>query len=64
MVGNNVTYPSKGDFMVNDTLIFEVDGKGKNQKQIKDLSNAFIVKDNIETGSGNIIPLWLFGLLY
>jgi len=64
MVGNSVAYPSKGDFVVNDSFIFEVGGKGKKQKQVKDLPNAFIVKDNIETGSGNIIPLWMFGLLY
>ncbi len=33
-------------------------------KQIKNLDNAFIVKDNIESGFDNIIPLWLFGFLY
>jgi len=63
-VGNSVEYPSKGDFMVNNKFIFEVGGRGKSQKQLKDLTNAFIVKDNIEIGSGNTIPLWLFGLLY
>jgi uncharacterized protein len=63
-VENTVTYPSKGDFRVNNKFIFEVGGRGKSQHQIKDLSNAFVVKDNIETASGNIIPLWLFGLLY
>ena len=26
------------------------------------LDNAYIVKDDIETGFGNIIPLWCFGL--
>jgi hypothetical protein len=26
--------------------------------------DAFVVKDDIEIGSGNIIPLWLFGFLY
>ena len=24
----------------------------------------FVVKDDIETGYGNIIPLWMFGLTY
>jgi hypothetical protein len=28
------------------------------------LENAFIVKDDVETGAGNIIPLWAFGFLY
>lgn len=32
--------------------------------QIKGLSNAYLVKDQIEIGTGNSIPLWLFGFLY
>jgi len=51
------------DFMI-DGLIFEVGGKSKNQKQITDLQNAYIVKDNIEFGYQNIVPLWTFGLNY
>ncbi|HPA68520.1 MAG TPA: hypothetical protein PK596_00820 [Bacteroidales bacterium] len=39
-------------------------GKKKSGKQIAKAANAFVVKDNIEYGSGNIIPLWLFGFLY
>ena len=38
--------------------------KDKNEAQIKDLKNAFIVADNIEFGFKNKIPLWLFGLMY
>ncbi len=52
------------DFLVNGSLTFEVGGKKKKQKQIKDIGNAYVVKDDIETGYGNIIPLWMFGLLY
>jgi predicted AAA+ superfamily ATPase len=43
---------------------FEVGGKSKTQEQIKNTPNAFIVKDNIEYGYRNIIPLWAFGLNY
>lgn len=43
---------------------FEVGGQGKKQKQIKDVENAFVVKDDIEYGALNVVPLWLFGLLY
>jgi hypothetical protein len=32
--------------------------------QIKGIENAFIVKDDIEVGINNTIPLWMFGLLY
>lgn len=52
------------DFMLNDCYTFEVGGKSKKQRQIRGIENAYIVKDDIETGYGNIIPLWEFGLLY
>lgn len=64
MVGNIVTYPDKGDFLVNDKFLFEVGGKSKSQKQIEGIQNAFIIKDDIEYTSENIIPLWMFGMLY
>ncbi|MBI9069881.1 MAG: hypothetical protein JEZ09_21490 [Salinivirgaceae bacterium] len=60
----NVSIPPKGDFIINDKYIFEVGGKNKSHNQIKDLDNAFVVKDDIEIGIMNSIPLWLFGLLY
>lgn len=46
------------------SLVFEVGGKSKTQKQIKGLKNAYLALDDIEYGSGNSIPLWLFGFLY
>lgn len=52
------------DFLVDGTYTFEVGGKKKGKRQIEDVSNAYIVKDDIETGYGNIIPLWMFGLTY
>ncbi|MCE5178586.1 MAG: AAA family ATPase [Porphyromonadaceae bacterium] len=51
------------DFMIHDKT-FEVGGKSKGQKQIKDVENGFIVKDDIESGYLNVIPLWQFGLMY
>lgn len=59
-----VTYPEKGDFMVDDTFLFEVGGKNKAQKQIAGLENAFIARDDMEYAVNNAIPLWLFGFLY
>ncbi len=61
---HNVGYSGQGDFFVDDKYTFEIGGKGKSQKQIGGLENAFIVKDDIETGIMNIIPLWLFGFLF
>lgn len=43
---------------------FEVGGQSKGKKQIEGIPNAYIVKDDIEIGYGNIVPLWAFGLTY
>lgn len=51
------------DFLI-DNITFEVGGKNKGQKQIKNIENSFIVKDDIEFGFGNTIPLWHFGMMY
>ena len=59
----NIYAPKKGDFFVNG-YIFEIGGKNKTKKQIKEIENSFVVKDDIEIGSNKIIPLWLFGFLY
>ena len=61
---HQVKAAKKADFLVNDKYTFEIGGKNKSQKQIKELDNAFIVKDVIEIGNDNNIPLWLFGFLY
>ena len=44
--------------------IFEVGGKNKTRKQITNLENVFVVKDDIEYGFLNTIPLWAFGFNY
>lgn len=51
------------DFLV-DGMTFEIGGRKKGQKQISEIDNAYVVKDDIETGFANVIPLWAFGLLY
>jgi len=55
--------PDKGDFIVNG-YTFEIGGKNKTKKQVKDIENAYVVADDIEIGSGSKISLWLFGFLY
>ena len=52
------------DFKVDGRYEFELGGRNKKQKQIKELPNAFLVKDDIEIGTEQNIPLWLFGFLY
>lgn len=51
------------DFEI-DGKTFEVGGKKKGKKQIADATEGYIVKDDIEYGTNNIIPLWAFGLTY
>lgn len=54
----------QGDFLIEDKYFIEVGEKGKGFKQIKDIDNNFVVTDDVEIGSGNKIPFWLFGFLY
>lgn len=59
-----VVYSSEvGDFHVEE-LLFELGGKNKNGRQISGHDNAYILADNIVTGLGNKIPLYLAGFLY
>lgn len=51
------------DFMM-DGCTFEVGGKNKKQKQIEGVDKGYVVKDDIEYGFGNVIPLWHFGMNY
>ncbi len=61
---HQLRYTDAGDFMVDDKWTFEVGGKGKSQKQIAHLQNAWVAADDIDYVQGNKLPLWLFGFLY
>ena len=61
---HEVVAPKSGDFLLDGKFTFEVGGKNKSFKQIKELENSFIASDEIESGFGNRVPLWLFGFLY
>ena len=61
---NQEVFASKAaDFLINGKT-FEVGGKSKSKKQIAELKDAFVVKDDIEYGYENTIPLWHFGMGY
>lgn len=62
-VKNDILVSRVSDFYI-APYTFEVGGKGKGRKQIEDVENGRIVKDDIETGHGIVIPLWTFGLNY
>lgn len=59
-----VQMPQKGDFLVNGKFLFEVGGEGKDFEQIANVPDSYLAIGGIETGYGNRIPLWMFGLLY
>lgn len=59
-----VTTSPISDFLIDGEYTFEVGGKKKKQHQLQNIENGYVVKDDIETGYGNIIPLWMFGMLY
>lgn len=62
-VMNDVTSSSISDFEINGKT-FEIGGRKKGQKQIENAEEGYIVKDDIESGYANVIPLWTFGLNY
>jgi uncharacterized protein len=55
---------NQGDFYCEEKYTFEIGGKNKGFKQIKDIRNSYIASDDLEVGIGNKISLWLFGFLY
>lgn len=63
-IGYQVQAAPKSDFLIDGTYTFELGGKSKGKKQIANTANAYVVKDDIEYGTLNVVPLWHFGLLY
>lgn len=60
---HDVIASRESDFLI-DGYTFEVGGRKKGKKQIENIPNSYVVRDDIEYAVGNIIPLWAFGLLY
>lgn len=62
-VNNSVFNSPVSDFLI-DGRTFEIGGRNKGQKQIAEAEDGYVVKDGIETGFGNVVPLWCFGMNY
>jgi len=60
---HTVTFPDSGDFLADGRWLFEIGGKSKGKNQLMNHKEGYIVADDLEYGSGNKIPLWLFGFL-
>ena len=59
----SVVSSRESDFKIGE-YTFEVGGRKKGKKQIADIPNGFVIRDDIEYGHGEVIPLWHFGLTY
>ena len=62
-VNNPIVSSTISDFQIGQRT-FEIGGKNKGKKQITSAEEGYVVKDQIEYSSGNILPLWWFGLNY
>lgn len=62
-VNNDVISSKDSDFMIGE-YTFEVGGKKKGKKQIENIDNGIVVRDDIEKGHGIFVPLWYFGMNY
>ncbi len=61
---HKVCLHDKGDFLIDDQWVMEIGGKNKNDYQVRDEQNAYLVLDDMKIGFGKKIPLYLFGFLY
>lgn len=62
-LNNEVISSAKADFVI-DNFTFEIGGKNKQQSRVDKAGTSFLVKDDIEFGYRNVIPLWAFGMNY
>lgn len=62
-VNHTVSSSPISDFLI-EGKTFKIGGRKKGQKQIESADKGYVVKDDIETGFGNVVPLWMFGLQY
>lgn len=63
-VNHQVTSSRFGDFTIDEQFTFEIGGSSKTNEQIRGIPLSYIAADGIKGGTGNKIPLWLFGFLY
>lgn len=62
-VVENVIASKISDFKIGNHT-FEIGGRNKTRRQLREAEDGYVVKDDIEFGFAKTIPLWLFDLLY
>ena len=60
---HKVTSSKTADFEIGG-ITFEVGGKNKKGRQIKEAEIGYLVKDDLEFVAGRSIPIWMFGFIY
>ncbi|BAI80356.1 conserved hypothetical protein [Deferribacter desulfuricans SSM1] len=58
----DLSYPKKGDILINNQYLIEIGGRNKDFSQIA--GSGYLFVDDIEVGYGRKVPLWLIGFLY
>lgn len=53
-----------GDFLVDSKYTFEVGGDDKDFQQIANVTDSFILADDMETAIGKKLPIWVVGFDY
>ena len=61
---HQIHYHNQGDFIIDDTFVFEIGGATKTTEQIQNQKNSYVAADDIVIGSPRHIPLWIFGMNY
>lgn len=59
----DVVSSRESDFRIGD-VTFEIGGRNKTRSQLKNVAKGIVVKDDIEFGFRDTVPLWMFGLMY
>ncbi len=62
-VNNDVVSSKISDFCIAD-YTFEVGGANKGRRQLAGAEHGIVVRDDIEIGYREVVPLWQFGLNY
>lgn len=56
--------PKTGDFLIDDLYTVEIGGSAKKKQQIQFTPHSRVIRDGIEIGTKEYLPLWVFGFLY
>jgi predicted AAA+ superfamily ATPase len=59
-----ISVPKSGDIITAGKDVFEVGGKGKTKKQVRNVKRAYVLNDDIDYAHGAHLPLWLLGFLW